>query len=354
MDYNNIVSRKTGDWLVIKTQMPYKKIMSKEKAHIDWEKVVNIPLRIFNFQQGIDVTLYITYIEKIGSNVMVDVKYKDNVFRTKYESVIKGKIKNILTGRKLYRFPIDYEQDGWLITKHLKNSHGAKRYEIRDLTKETEYFLEIDEAKLLSRGFPPHKNRLVDLKNIDTKPIINKEDIYSFAVSEKEIDFNCLLCGEITRKPCYQITQAQFVGGNFYCTHCSPKRSYPEKVFKSFLTSHNISYEEEVYYRIKGRNRKVDFVIYNNNEMVWVEINGNQHYSESYDDYFYAKESDNDKMGYAKINNIRLITIDAKYSKLNYIYNNMCNSEISNVLNIRICKEKIKENLTKHLKGEIQ
>ena len=106
----------------------------------------------------------------------------------------------------------------------------------------------------------------------------------------------------------------------FPCKKCSPRVSFPEKVTMIFLEFINEPYTTQDNKILEGR--RFDFIL-NNNRIL--EVNGAQHTEETNWNDAYKKTtlSDSEKRAWCKSQNIELLEIDAKYSYIGYILNNL-------------------------------
>jgi predicted Zn-ribbon and HTH transcriptional regulator len=151
------------------------------------------------------------------------------------------------------------------------------------------------------------------------------------AGSNKKELFRCNQCGNAGLK-----VVANVVKLGYSCPKCGDGISYPEKFMTSILDQVNIYYEKQKTF--KWSNKKIyDFYIPSLNCII--EVHGEQHYESKFDQIggrSIKEEQENDsyKEKIALNNNIsNYIVIDCRKSDLNFIKNNIIESEFS-----RLCK----------------
>lgn len=111
------------------------------------------------------------------------------------------------------------------------------------------------------------------------------------------------------------------------------KRSYPERVFRSYLEYMDIPFEQEKSFPFSNKKR-YDFYFELNNIPYLAEVHGIQHYEESKKmtrfklTFEEQKKTDKWKKDKAIEEGFNYIEIDAKYSKFYYIIENIINSDL--------------------------
>lgn len=185
-------------------------------------------------------------------------------------------------------------------------------------------------------------NNTVIVPNINTinithphliKYFINEEDyINNTYGTNRKVRLKCDICG-------YEksISINNLINQGFSCDICSDNISYPEKVFMNILNQLEIKY----IYQFSRRNRpwckkyRYDFLINVDKKEYIIEVNGLQHYSDAYVPLEVTKENDKIKKELALDNGIDgYISIDCRYSKIDYIKNNIENSLLKEILDI--------------------
>lgn len=156
----------------------------------------------------------------------------------------------------------------------------------------------------------------------------------SFGSSKKQEVFICPICGYEKEYSVYNV-----VNRGFSCFQCGDGLSYPNKFIRAFLSqvneeyipeySPNWAYVKHTNFKLSGR-KKYDFYLPNRNE-IW-EIHGLQHYEEGFCRSFkkvksLKEEQENDKIKKKLVekNGYKYIVVDARYSDMNYIKNQIIN-----------------------------
>jgi DNA-directed RNA polymerase subunit M/transcription elongation factor TFIIS len=165
--------------------------------------------------------------------------------------------------------------------------------------------------------------------------LLNKQDGFKYLVtSSLRTDFICPICNSIL----YNKLIGSVKSKGLQCKYCSDGVSYPEKFVCSMLKQLNIEFDKEVKF-VWSDNKRYDFYIYHINTIL--EVHGMQHYK--YNSFkLMGGQSlqsiiDNDKYKYnlAQTNHIsNYIIINAMYSELDYIKNNIINSNFSQLYNL--------------------
>ena len=165
--------------------------------------------------------------------------------------------------------------------------------------------------------------------------LVNKEDGYKYSINtHKKLTIKCPYCGNTMNKiPSIVYNK----NGGFVCNSCGDGFSYPEKYFSSFLNQLGIDYIFQLTssdFNWCGKYR-YDFFIPSLNLII--EIHGRQHYIDTtWSSLEDITKNDLDKKELAIRNNCNYIIIDARYSKKNYIKNNILNSELSSIFDLSI------------------
>lgn len=243
---------------------------------------------------------------------MVLVEYEDKSRIMKYDSLLRGYLKYFISDSYSYKYDIGYIEKEWEVVQHLRNNHGGKRYILKDLTVKDERLLEIDESKLLNRGFPKQKKKLKDVPYLYNK-VTNSKYLDYYVGSSKKVRCFCNACGEMVTTEPRNITFK-----TVYCIDCTNAISFPERVMQSVLEDNNIEYDREVVIK-ELNNKRIDFVVIVDNHIEFIEVNGAQHYTKDHRWYGHSVKSDNEKKEYAKENNIPIYFIDARKSDIDYI-----------------------------------
>lgn len=165
--------------------------------------------------------------------------------------------------------------------------------------------------------------------------------------THKKIDFKCPHCSSL--KKC-RPNRVLDINGKYQCSVCGDGISYPEKFMASVLEQLNIEYIYQLthtYYDWVG-NYRYDFYVPSKNLII--EMNGLQHYCSSNCWNNKMNNSDDIKYELAKNNGIKnFVYVDARYSKFDYVKNNIIQSlsyyfDLSNI-NWERCGENANKSL---------
>lgn len=205
------------------------------------------------------------------------------------------------------------------------NRYHATRIEYNESLHFTEEPIQIINNRLLKYTNPEYYKYLVNKnKNV-------------FPCGQYEEEWICQKCGKIfIETPLRMVSQHR----SCTCPNCSKKRySYPEMIMYYLLKTQNIDFI--IHKRFEwSHNKEYDF--YLPKEKCIIETHGEQHYEDrsrwaSYslkkqieiDDY--KKRIALEKSEFVK----KYIIIDCRISTLNYIKNNIEESELSNIINFK-------------------
>lgn len=178
-----------------------------------------------------------------------------------------------------------------------------------------------------------------------SKLLNNKERGYKItAGTNKKEDFKCEICGYSR-----SILITSVVAGGFTCPKCSDGISYPEKFVFSLLSQLNIYFEKGKVFNW-SKNYKCEKSVLDGKKIYdfyipsiscVIEVHGRQHYDERQGlfattrDLDFEKNNDSIKRVLAIENGIKnYIVVDCKFSKMEYIKNNILNSEMGNLIDL--------------------
>lgn len=346
----------------------YYEELPKNGSQIDWNKAINCNVKF----QCIDIVgeFKILSVDKDGKKIKnINVKYNDHIISIPYSSFLCNNIRKIFYPYK-YRYKIgqhikDKKRDltitGVKLEKERKYNRYIKIYSYH--CNKCSYDGSMNESNLSRAGCPCCSNTIVvpginDICTTDPWMIKyfqggEKEAKLYTSGSTKRIYPICPDCGRVKDKT-VQI-------GTICKTHsigckCSDGVSYPEKFFISLLDQLNIKY----IWQLSKNNfewcekYKYDFYLIDYNYII--ELHGEQHYRTA--NFPTTKEKQN------KIDKIKkdigsryvdkYIIIDCRYSDLNWIKNNIENSELSKILNFKnvnynLCEEFACKNIIKEI-----
>lgn len=182
-------------------------------------------------------------------------------------------------------------------------------------------------------GFSKSKKLIKGVNDIATthpemvKLFLNSEIAYNHsAKSRLRTDFVCLECKSIIKDKII----SNITTDGVFCPKCSDGVSYPEKIILNLLSTLNIKFTKEKRFNWSN-NYRYDFYLEKYNWII--EVHGEQHYKDSNWSRRNEKENDKRKEELARKNNIdNYIVIDARYSNLNFIKDNITNSDLSMLL----------------------
>lgn len=168
------------------------------------------------------------------------------------------------------------------------------------------------------------------------KLLNNPEDGYNYTqYSNEKVNWKCPDCGNIVNKKICHVAYYKFS-----CSICGDGISYPEKFLISALNQLDSKYEKEKEFTW-CKNRRYDFYLSNYNTII--EVHGLQHYESEFErindkrvrNLLEEQNNDKYKQQLAKENNIKkYIIIDSRYSELEWMKNNIINSELSYLFNL--------------------
>ena len=150
--------------------------------------------------------------------------------------------------------------------------------------------------------------------------------------SKKKVNVLCPCCNKVHVVPIRTIASR----GNTYCDFCNDGYSYPERLMIAILDMLNIPYDYQFSPKWVGKKR-YDFCIY---DKYIIELDGELgHGRKSFNDKSTKQsiESDKYKDKMAYIHGYKVIRIDCGYmntNRLEYVKNNIINSELSHIINI--------------------
>ena len=161
---------------------------------------------------------------------------------------------------------------------------------------------------------------------------VNINDTYENTYcSNKKVLVKCQICGTIK-----SMIIGNLINQGFSCAKCSDGISYPHKFFFNILEQLKIEFcTEKSDFKWNNSKRRYDFYI--NSIDGIVEVNGIQHYEETSFKRTLLEEQENDKIKekLAKENGIEnYIIIDCRKSELEFIKNNILNSELNNLFDL--------------------
>ncbi len=210
------------------------------------------------------------------------------------------------------------------------------------ITKPLSNFKETDYACYYCSKLKIKNNGLI--KNYDKiySIIKNKEDGNNYYISDKDyIEFICPSCNATSKKKISNV-----YSNGFKCEYCSDNISFPNKIMRSILDTLTIDYISEANFNWainKRTNKRYRYDFYIENKNCIIEMMG-LHHGEDIPNWKLSLEEvqyrDEDKKRLAIKNGISTyIEIDSYVSDIDYIFNNILNSELSSILNLNLIKK---------------
>lgn len=177
-------------------------------------------------------------------------------------------------------------------------------------------------------------------------------DAYTHSVGSRDlIDFKCTHCGYEFKKV---LSRAYYSG--LHCPVCEDGYSYPEKFMMSVLNQLNIDYKFQLTKTIFKWCGKYKYDFYLPDYNMIIETHGEQHYFNSGAFNLTVNEQkqiDKDKMNLAVDNGIKYISVDCRYSNIDWIKNSIIKKlnttfDLSNI-NWEICHSNGLKNIVKEV-----
>ena len=324
-------------------------------THYDWKNSIN---KTCDFEFGKHKgTLTIIDYQVIGKNSQVKIKYNDIEDWIPTSQLKRGGI-----GGKLKFFTSDYyynigdilhcNTDIEIISREIRreNERNRKYYTYKclacgEINTTTEAILK--EYK----GCPYCAGRIVR-KGINditvTAPWMipffeNEEEASKYTYgSMKEIFPYCPVCRKQVNK---KISISHLYTGHRSGCTCDTYMSFPEQVMYNLLLQNDIKFIHRVTKKELSWAKNFEYDFYLPEYQIIIETHGLQHYDEHGFSNLGGKtlqeqqEIDKEKQKLAENNNIKYYIIDCRYSKLNYILNNIINSPLYNDLKLIIKDE---------------
>lgn len=344
---------------------------NKDKQVINWDECANQKYKIKFIYDGTE-----DEIEIIGYNkdfAKLTIKINNSIFDIATGNLIKCRFGTML-GKKTSDFKIeigthikDKKRDMVIIDrKHVKNERcqNLKYYKYK-CNKCTYEGLTLEGNLLNQKTGCGVCSGDVVVEGINDIPTTtpwmiqyfqggyNEAKMYT-SQSNLKIKPICPDCGRIKDRP--------MSIGNIYRKHSiscicgNIGISYPEKIMNSILKQINIVYETE-YSPNWIKPKRYDFYFKLNNDGYIVEMDGMQHKKEKFLNSKWSnlkkqKETDAYKDKLAKEHDVKVIRIDCEFSDLEFIKNNILNSELNDIFNLskidwNKCEEFASSNLVK-------
>ena len=329
------------------------------KGSIDWKNSIGYTVHfIYDDIEG-DIKI-IKYIKNKHASLLIE--YDNSKYEIKCEYLKDCRLGYIL-GKITKDFRIDIGQvikddkrDMTIINRKYKLNKNNQRLRYYNyICNKCNFNGWIEEHKLICdcngcsacHGLSVnYKNCLINSNPNIKKYLINEEDGYNVTYgSERKIACKCPICGFEKR-----IRVASLNSMGFNCPICNDNISYPEKVMLNLLNElkENKQLNDFTYQYTKSnaswcKKYRYDFYFEKDGKEYIIETHGIQHYEKSFNngclDRTLKKEQENDKnkKELAISNGIKeenYIVIDCRYSKLEFIKNNIINSILNEIFDL--------------------
>ena len=163
---------------------------------------------------------------------------------------------------------------------------------------------------------------------------INQEDAYKYtAYSTQTVQMQCPICGyKKERKICY------LTSNGFACNVCSDGISYPEKVMFNILTQLQIKFISQVSKSTPGfewidGNYLYDFYFEYNNNRFFLEMDGEFHKRNPFNNSYDIQKADAHKDKIANEHAINMIRIDCCYTSVSERFDIIKSNILKSILN---------------------
>lgn len=352
-DKNKDIISNKENWIDLNS-IPKKKC--KNRIITDWKNSINCECK-FKYKNINGTIKIIDYISN-KKDSKIKICYNNN-----YLIMTPSHLKECKIGKLLkvygsdYRYEIgqifkDDKRDLIIIDREIRkgNKCSKKWYKYKCNNKKCNYEGFISENNITSGiGCACCSNKIVikginDISTTNPKMVKyfkNIEDAYTHTYSSsKKVWCKCPSCGfekEMKINTLYRY--------GFSCPICSDGISYPEKVMLNMLKQLKIDFKTQLNSTIfKWCDKyRYDFYFKLNYEQYIIETHGGQHYEntgfKSYGGRTLEEEQENDrvKKELALRNNIKeenYIVIDCRYSKIDFIKNNIIHSELNDIFDL--------------------
>lgn len=317
----------------------------KNKGQINWKESIGYKVK-FEYDNIKDKFEIISY-NKI--NNQCEILYNKKKVNIQTGSLQKCRISFIIGNMThTYKYNIgdiiNTTTGKIVIIGLVKGNQGERQYEYK--CEKDGYIGKIKESHLKNGvGCPVCSNKktikgINDIATTNSKMVKyfkNIEDTYTHTYcSGKKVLMVCPECGYEKQV----IISSLFYNG-FSCI-CSDGISYPEKIMLNMLKQLKINFEYQKIFDW-AKNKRYDFYFELNNEIYIIETHGLQHYEEKFKSYCGGRtleeeqENDRIKKELALQNGIKeenYIVIDCRYSKLEFIKNNILDSKLNILFNL--------------------
>lgn len=164
----------------------------------------------------------------------------------------------------------------------------------------------------------------------------NKNDAFKITyMSHKKIDLICPICGAERAMNAFDLYRC-----GFHCQCCDDGISYPNRLIRNVMNTFVVDKINFEYCDTWTNGKLYDVYFEINDKKYVIEMDGIQHYDVSqgsaWASYEENQKNDKEKDRLAKENNINMIRIDCKISRLSYIKKNIIASELSQLFDFTL------------------
>lgn len=315
-------------------------------------------VEVINWKESIGCIIKYIYDDLIGEFVITNYSTKGqflsienncgNTYSIKTGNLLDCKLGNIL-GKHTKDFKVKVGEvfDSLIITdrKYKKDDRSVDRKWYSYTCKECGYKGNIIESQLLNGtrcSCCCYSSRVVveginDIATTDYWAVKYFPNGYDEAIihskgEHTKIKFICPYCKRQVEKG---ISINKFISRKTISCPCRDGISKPNKVLRYLIYKikeiYDIKYEFE-YKRVWSDGKSYDgYIEYNNTEYL-IEMDGGHHKRNNWNRDEISNDKNKDRL--AEINGYKLIRIDCEYSDIEFISNNIINSELSNLFDL--------------------
>lgn len=295
---------------------------------------------------------YVSFHRENRNNIIIDEVLNPNIESVQFKSRRKGYDYNVGDIITVRNGNVEILEQTHIVTKHgtKRKAYKAKCLKCGYTYTDYDYnfYKQVGcgccDGKIVVKGINDMWTTNPELANL----LADKNDGYKYTSScNKKVDWKCPICKTIHRDK--SIANISRRGLNCLC---SKSKSYPNRFMYWLLSELGEDFNDEKMFKWSD-GKRYDFYV--PNKSLIIEMNGRQHYEESYDftkkDLEYQISNDAYKKELA-INNgiLNYVEINASQSDFNYIQGNVLNSILSqlydlNNINWDLVKEKCEANI---------
>lgn len=312
----------------------------RNEKQVDWKKSIGckLPFKYGDINGYIEIKDYIIK-DNIHNKLLIDVDGKEG-------EIAISRLLSVSIGHFLGKYTSDFKYDvGYIFGKDNNKMQiiscykdEYKMYHAKCL--KCGYEKDISESHVSANyGCPVCSNTIIvsginDMHTTHPKlanMLYNSDDGYKYSAhTSHKLTWKCQICGSKTHPICPD----EIIRNGLSCKKCGDGYSYPNKFIFNLLTELGIDFVPEKSFDW-SKNKRYDFYLPYYNYII--EAHGIQHYQK---DSYFANFSDiynNDiyKQKIALENGIKeYIVIDCRYSEAEYIFKNICNSDLIDIIDI--------------------